>query len=207
MIGEQGGVSMGARVSRGGALYTLFLLISFFGWVLEEVFFFSGGHGIVDRGFLSLPICAVYGLGVILTYLSLGLPDRMRFFSFSVSAKTRKGKLLQALLYVLLSGIICSACELAVGLFLHRAFGIFMWDYRETPFHVGAYICLPYALIWGVLTYFFMRYAFLFFFRRLSLMRRASFLAIMLPISIFLLFDIAANVSYAFLYRAHMALW
>ena len=80
-------------VSRVTSFYVLFLLISFFGWVLEEVFFFLRGHGFIDRGFLSFPICIVYGLSVIGVFLLCGVPHRMRIFSFALPIpKTRRQK-------------------------------------------------------------------------------------------------------------------
>ena len=195
-------------IARSSALYAMFLLISFFGWVLEEVFFFGRGRGFADRGFLSSPLCIVYGLGIIAVYLVMGVPHRMRFFSLPIPvARSRTEKLSHLLFYVLLSGVICTLAELLVGIFMLLAFGILMWDYREMPLHIGPYICLPFALIWGILAYFFMRYAFLFFFRSVMRMRKRTFLALFLPLSVFLLFDLSMNCTYAFVHRAHMALW
>ena len=208
MIFEREELSSAGGVSRTGVLYAMFLLISFLGWVLEEVFFFMTGRGFADRGFLSFPICIVYGMGIIASYLILGLPQKMRIFSFVMpSAQTRKQKLTQIFLYALLSGIVCTVCELAVGVFMHVSYGIIMWDYRQTPLHIGPYVCLPFALIWGALAYFFMRYAFLFLLRPIARMSKKTFLAIFLPLSVFLLFDLSMNCTYSFVHRAHMALW
>ncbi len=196
------------RLSRTLIFYTVFLLISFFGWVLEEVFFFLRGHGFADRGFLSFPICIVYGMGIMASYFSFGVPQRMRLFSFGLpEAKTRKQKLAKTLLYVLLSGIVCTLCELAVGLLMDGAFGILMWDYRDTPWHIGSYICLPFALIWGVLAFFLMRYAFLPLLSSVARMKRSVLLALLLPLSVFLLFDLSMNCTYSFAHRAHLDLW
>lgn len=195
-------------VPRMAVLYAMFLLISFLGWVLEEVFFVLRGRGFADRGFLSFPICIVYGWGIISTYLLFGLPHRMRIFSTPLSnGENGKQKFAKFLLYVLLSGIVCTLCELAVGVFMHGAFGILMWDYRETPWNFGPYICLPFALIWGVLTYFFMRFAFLPLLHRIALMQRRTLFALLLPLTVFLFFDLAMNCTYSFYNRAHMALW
>ena len=72
MILGQREVPLGTRLPRVCVLYALFLLISFFGWLLEVLFFFFLGHGFTDRGFLSLPLCTVYGVGVIAIDLLLG---------------------------------------------------------------------------------------------------------------------------------------
>ena len=193
--------SSAEKASRTTVFYTVFLVISFLGFILEEVFFFLRGRGFADRGFLSFPICMT-------TYFALGLPDRMRLFSYSLPhSTTRKQKLLQIILYISLSGVICTFCELAVGVFMHGAYGILMWDYRETPWHVGPYICLPFALIWGVLAYFFMRYVFLSLLSSVAKVQKKTLTAILLPLTVFLLFDLSMNCTYSVCHRAHMALW
>lgn len=190
------------------AIYALFLLISFLGWILEEVFFSLHDHVFSDRGFLSLPICVVYGISIMGTYFLFGLPHRMRFFSFSLPVSQRRTqKLVQTLLFILLAGVVCTFCELIVGLFLYGAFGFFMWDYRGIPFHFGPYICAPFALIWGILSFLFLRYLFLRLFLFFLKVRRETLWAVLLPLSIFLILDISMNCTYSFCYRAHMALW
>lgn len=194
--------------SRVSVLYTVFLLISFLGWVLEEVFFLARGRGFADRGFLSFPICIVYGLGMMTTYFSFGLPQRMRLFSFVLPApKSSQQKLAHALFYILLAGVACTLCELLVGLWLDVAFGILMWDYRETPWNVGPYICAPFGLIWGVLAYLFMRLAFLPLLSFVARLHQKTLFSLLLPLTVFLLFDLSMNCTYSFYHRAHMALW
>lgn len=200
--------SSAEKASRSTVFYTLFLLISFLGFILEEIFFFLRGHGFADRGFLSSPVCIVYGFGLLTSYFVLGFPERMRLFSCVLPRhNTRRQKILQTILYVFLSGAICTFCELAVGVFMHGAYGILMWDYREIPWHAGPYICLPFALIWGVLAYFLMRFLFLPLLFFLSKVQKKTLTAILLPLTVFLLFDLSMNCTYSFCNRAHMALW
>ena len=208
MISEKIGKTSYESAPRASIYYAMFLLISFLGWVLEEAFFFLRGRGIVDRGFLSFPICIVYGLGMMATYFAFGLPMHMRLFSFRLSyPEARRKKLLQTVLYIVLSGAICTFCELLVGVFMHGSFGLLMWDYRDIPWNIGPYICMPFALVWGVLAFFFMRYLFLPLLKRLAVMRKNTLFALLLPLTVFLLFDISINSTYSFFHRAHMALW
>ena len=195
------------KASRIDVFYALFLLISFFGWLLEEVFFFLRENGFADRGFLSLPLSTVYGIGILLSYFLFGLPNRFRFFFFSFpTPKTCKQKLTQTILYVVLCGAVCTVCELLNGLILYGLFGFFMWDYRKIPFHYGPHICAPFALIWGILAFFFLRYFFLYLLRLFVRINRETLFAVLLPLSLFLLLDLSMNCTYAFFYRVHMPL-
>lgn len=204
----QEGRAREAGAGRGAVLYAAFLIFSFFGWVLEEVFFYATGRGICDRGFLVLPLCPVYGLGIMGTYLILGVPQRMRFFSYSLKESTSVLRTVwRYTLYLILGGLICTASELLIGVLLDYGFGVVMWDYSALPLHVGTYICLLFAFIWGFLVLLFMRYCFLPIMRFLYSVSRDILYAVLIPLSVLLTVDLFFNSAYSYVNRVHYALW
>ena len=206
---EKGRESISAYApGRVTVLYAAFFLVSFFGWILEEVFFFLRGQGLLDRGFLALPICPVYGIGVLATYLFFGVPDRMRFFSRSLPQPwNRRVRMLYYLFYTLLAGLVCTLSELAVGLLLDLLFGVLMWDYRDLTLHVGPYISFSYAVIWGALSLLFLHFLFLPILRMLHRTDKRALFAVLLPLSVLFIADLTLNCFYSFVTRTHLSLW
>ena len=65
-------------------LYLVFIFVSFIGFVYETLLAIILRFNDLDRGFLSLPLCPIYGIGVILTYLIFGTPNKIRIFSYRI---------------------------------------------------------------------------------------------------------------------------
>ena len=59
---------------------------------------------------------------------------------------------------LLLQGVIgaaaVTAAEFAAGLYLNLWLELHIWDYSNLPFHILGQICLPFSLIWIVLSLF-----------------------------------------------------
>ena len=70
-------------------LYLLFLFVSFIGFTYETLLAIILKFNDLDRGFLNLPLCPIYGSGVILTYLVFNLPKDMRIFKYRISLNKR----------------------------------------------------------------------------------------------------------------------
>ncbi len=188
-------------------LYASFFVISFFGWILEVVFFLCKGSGLCDRGFLSLPLCPVYGLSAVFTYLLLGLPHRMRIGSIALPVRSSYARFRNKFFYLIGGALISTACELAVGLALDRGFGVVMWNYSRMPLQYGGYICLPFSFIWGMLITAFMQYLFLPLLVWLRHIKRQVLYGILLPLSFLFLADLAINSVYSFYTRTHLSIW
>ncbi len=132
----------------------LFFIISFMGWCFEKIGRYFLYNSTSDRGFLSMPICPIYGFSALLIYLFLGSPYSPRIGVI----KRHTGRLLRSvsfivniLLYFLFSVAISTAAELATGVFFSEALGVTLWNYESQPYSLGGYICLGYSLLWGVL--------------------------------------------------------
>ncbi|MGN1107590.1 MAG: putative ABC transporter permease, partial [Huintestinicola sp.] len=85
-----------------------------------------------NRGFLSMPICPIYGVGVLIITIILG-----RFMDYPI-------------VVFLLSSLICTAFELAVGVLMKLIFHNMWWDYSDEHFNFKGYICLKVSIEWGL---------------------------------------------------------
>ena len=132
----------------------MFTLLSLGGWLFEKVGRYLLYHSTADRGFLTLPLCPIYGTCVLLIGLLLGSPRAPSRFL---------GKLLhrpfsilpRLLLYFLAVTLLSTAVELAVGL-IFLWLGIPLWDYSERFGNLFGVICPSFSLLWGVLLTLFM---------------------------------------------------
>lgn len=147
---------MGYPIQRISRYFILFMVMSFLGWVVETLFFLLCYGRFYDRGFMTLPFCTIYGFSFLLLHFLIGIPG-----TGDQGALLRKSQGKTGLfLYFLLSALIPTGLELITGAFFHRVFGIRLWSYSSYHFHFHGYICLEYALLWGILIPFCMKYVF-----------------------------------------------
>lgn len=109
----------------------LFLVWSFIGWAIEVCVHALKMGEYSNRGFLSMPICPIYGIGVLIITVILG-----RFMAYPVEV-------------FFLSSLICTAFELAVGVLMKLIFHNMWWDYSDEHFNFKGYICLKVSIEWG----------------------------------------------------------
>ncbi len=110
----------------------LFFAYSLLGWCCEVVFAAVNSGKFVNRGFLSGPVCPIYGYGILLSAAALQpLMDNLPLL-FAGAA------------------LLTSAIELAVGFICEKLLGMRLWDYSEQPFNIGGYVCLKFTLLWGL---------------------------------------------------------
>ena len=111
-----------------------FILYSFAGFLLEVAFARISGHPKRDRKcFLLLPLCPVYGLGMLAV---LALPESWR----------------QSLWLIPAGAAAATAVEYAVHWAYETFLGVEFWDYSRMPGSLGGRVCLPFTLAWGMLT-------------------------------------------------------
>lgn len=110
----------------------IFLIYAFLGWCVEVIYGTAVTGKFVNRGFLSGPVCPIYGLGMLIILVTI------EPFQENIG------------LLFLVSMILTSVLELVVGIILHRVFQQRWWDYREFPLNLGGYICLKFSLAWGL---------------------------------------------------------
>ena len=128
-----------------GRYFLLWIAFSFFGWVLEVVVLYLERKAFVNRGFLSFPICPIYGTSIVGAYLLLGSLAEPR----GVFARI-KSRGWHAALYVLVVFILPTLVELLTGLVLEKGLHVCMWSYGHMPYNLGGYVCLPISIGWGI---------------------------------------------------------
>ena len=120
------------RKLRFSYLAILFVLISFLGWCGETVYFVLRWDDFTDRGFLSLPLCTIYGCSILAIYLIIGTPTRGRLKPLFIRAKKLTPVLRVPayaglyILYFIAAALIPTVAEFATALFLDKVFGIML---------------------------------------------------------------------------------
>lgn len=112
--------------------FILFLIISIFGWVYEEIYFLISEHKLTNRGFLYGPYLPVYGSGAVLITLLL--------------KKYKKNTLLFFFLTMLVTGIL----EYMVGFVLLEIWGKRLWDYTGVFLNIQGFVCLRSVVLFGI---------------------------------------------------------
>lgn len=109
----------------------LFFLYSFFGWLAEVAFSAVSRKKFVNTGFLTGPVCPIYGVGILFILRFLEPLRNDLFFLFVGST------------------VVATVLEYATNRFLEGLTGTKWWDYSRFRFHFGGYVCLPFSAFWG----------------------------------------------------------
>lgn len=123
------------------------MAVSFLGWLTETLFFLACYGRFCDRGLLTLPFCTIYGFAFLLTDLLLGTPADRETGLLRGLKRTRH----PLAVYALISALVVTLLELATGVLFQHWLHLRLWDYSAYRFHFHGYICLEYALLWGLL--------------------------------------------------------
>lgn len=115
-------------------LFWSFITYSFVGFLLEIIYARATGGQQDRKCFLLLPLCPVYGLGACGI---LSLSDRILSSPF---------------LLFLFGGLTATAAEYLVAVLYEKGLGISFWDYRGLPGSLHGRVCIPFSLVWGLLS-------------------------------------------------------
>lgn len=118
----------------GYSLYQMALMFcfwSFIGWCIEVCYMTIETGEYQNRGFLNMPICPIYGFGVLI----------IAVFSRPIADKP--------LLLFVISLVLCTTLELVVGLGMEKLFNTRWWDYSHERFNYRGYICPKVSILWG----------------------------------------------------------
>lgn len=113
-------------------VFSYFFIYSFLGWVSEVAFHAIKTGKFVNRGFLSGPVCPIYGSGVVAILLILGEYAKKPWCVFLVGVA------------------VPTLLELFTGWILECFFHNKWWDYSDRRFNFKGYICLEFSLLWGI---------------------------------------------------------
>ena len=113
-------------------LLWIFFVYSFIGWCGEAAMAAVHRHKFVNRGFVSGPICPVYGAGA--AAVAFFLPE-----------------LKDQLFFLFLGGMIVTTfVEYLTGRILELIFHRKWWDYSDQRFNLDGYVCLKNSVVWGI---------------------------------------------------------
>ena len=108
-----------------------FFIYAFLGWCAEVVYAAFLEKRFVNRGFLSGPLCPIYGFGVVLIDFCL------RPFHHNIPA------------LLIGSMLVGSGLEWFAGFLLEKVFHQKWWDYSNEPHNLNGYICLRFSILWA----------------------------------------------------------
>lgn len=118
----------------GYGFYELFLIFLFWGvvgWFIEVIDMRIEAGEFQNRGFLHMPFCPIYGVGM--AFASALLSEMRNYywllFCFGV--------------------VFCSLYEYIVGGILEKLFHTKWWDYSHMRFNIKGRVCLRNALLFG----------------------------------------------------------
>ena len=113
----------------------LFWTYSFLGYLLEKTYAaVTASPRQARKCFLLLPLCPVYGLGALAV---LALPPDLTDGFWSLA---------------LWGALTATAVEYVVHLLYDRLLGVRFWDYSQVRWNIRGRVCLPFTLVWGLLT-------------------------------------------------------
>jgi uncharacterized membrane protein len=124
-----------------GELFLIFVLFSFLGWSIEVIYAYYKHHKFVNRGFLAGPFCPIYGIGVVILYVTI--------HTILNQSSMRKSGLIIATF--ILSALVTTIIEWIVGALLYYFFKTRWWDYSHQKLNFKGYICLKFSIYWGVI--------------------------------------------------------
>ena len=112
--------------------YCMFFIYSFLGWILEVIYYGVTEERFINRGFLSGPLCPVYGLAFYAAVWFFAPLSSNFFIIFFGMAAT------------------CTIVELIAGEILYHTFHMRWWDYSDYKLNYKGYICLRFFIYWGI---------------------------------------------------------
>lgn len=113
----------------------LFFFYSFGGWCLESLYCSIGEKKLINRGFLTGPLCPIYGTAAIVLTVLIYNPFKDK-----------------PLIVFVLGIILCDIVEYLTSLIMEKLFAARWWDYTYEFMNIGGRICLKHSLYWGVIS-------------------------------------------------------
>ena len=107
----------------------LFFFYSAGGWLLESIYCSIGEKKIINRGFLTGPLCPIYGTAAIVMVVLIYNPFRDN-----------------ALVVFLLGIVLCYIVEYITSYIMEKLFAARWWDYTYELLNINGRICLKHSL-------------------------------------------------------------
>ena len=118
----------------------LFFFYSAGGWLLESIYCSIGEKRIVNRGFLTGPLCPIYGTAALVMTILIYNPFKDR-----------------PLIIFILGIVLCDIVEYFTSYIMEKLFSARWWDYTYEFLNIKGRICLKHTLYWGIISVAFVR--------------------------------------------------
>ncbi len=134
------------------ALGMVILVLSFIGFLVENIWL-AFTKGFMDNRNMTLPFLLGYGLLVVGMYFFLGTPEDVRLLGHRLNGNN-------VMIYYLLSAVIVSIGEIALGTLVEHFLGFEYWNYEWIPLHITKYTSVPTSLGFAAIITLFMEHVF-----------------------------------------------
>lgn len=111
----------------------LFFFYSAAGWFVESLYRSIGEKRIINSGFLTGPMCPIYGTGALVMTVFLYNPFKDK-----------------PLVVFLLGMLLCDIVEYVTSVLMETLFHARWWDYTYEFLNIRGRICLKHTLYWGI---------------------------------------------------------
>lgn len=111
----------------------LFFFYSAAGWFVESLYRSIGEKRIINSGFLTGPMCPIYGTGALVMIVFLYNPFRENMLAV-----------------FLLGMLLCDMVEYITSVLMEILFHARWWDYTYEFLNIRGRICLKHTLYWGI---------------------------------------------------------
>lgn len=116
-------------------LILLFFFYSFVGWCMEVILKYIQYHRFINRGFLSGPICPIYGSGAVLITVAVRAITPLES-SFSTT--------------FVISFFLCGILEYLTSYIMEKQFHARWWDYSQKPMNLHGRIWIGNLILFGL---------------------------------------------------------
>jgi len=157
-------------------LFLLFISCSFIGWILECMLLLYEEKRFINRGFLTGPVCPLYGAGALAILFLFNKTDM---------------NLVPLFFLIILT---CGSLEYITSYLLEIMFKTRWWDYSKEKFNINGRLNLVTLFAFGIMGLIFM-YIYLPFFNKAIKLLPSSILVI-ITLIILLIFIIDLTVSF-----------
>ncbi len=114
--------------------FLIFMIISFFGWIMEIIYTLFDEKKLINRGFLIGPLCPIYGVGVTLMHFLL------------------KRYMYDPFVLFIMAILVCSLLEYFTSYLMEKIFKARWWDYSHKKYNINGRICLENMIAFGLLS-------------------------------------------------------
>ncbi len=109
-----------------------FFFYSALGWLVESIYCSLAAGKVINRGFLTGPICPIYGTGSVVMTLVLTPLKEYPILVFIVGL------------------VVCDIVEFVTSYIMEKLFHARWWDYSNKWLNIQGRICFRHSMYWGI---------------------------------------------------------